>query len=406
MKFERFIAQRFLQKGKSNFSQPLIKIAIVSIALGVLVMILAVSILRGFQKEITQKVVGFGSHIVVSYFDGENDYEQIPIETTRTIVDDITKTKGVKNVQYFANKAGMIKTDEQIHGVVLKGVSSNFDSSFFKENILEGRLFALNDTLASNEIIISKTLADKLKFGLDDKVRTYFWQDNNYRARAFTIVGVYSTDLTEFDEVFMIGDIRTVQKLNNWTSEQVGGYEILVDDFDNLPFYAMTIYEMLDYDLTLTTVKEENPALFSWLDLLNTNIILILTVMAVVCMVAIISALLIMIFEKTSMIGLLKTLGATNKTIRKIFIYKSVSIIGKGLLIGNAVALLLAVLQSKYKIISLDSESYSMSSVPVDMSVWIFVFVSVGAMIACLLALLIPTAFITKVRPAKTIRVE
>ena len=219
-------------------------------------------------------------------------------------------------------------------------------------------------------------------------------------------MGIYSTDLTEFDEVFMIGDIRTVQKLNNWTNDQVGGYEILIDDFDNLPLYAMTIYEMLDYDLTLTTVKEENPALFSWLDLLNTNIILILAVMAVVCMVAIVSALLIMIFEKTSMIGLLKTLGATNKTIRKIFIYKSVSIIGKGLLIGNAVALLLATLQSRYEIISLDSESYSMSSVPVDMSVWIFLFVSAGTMIACLLALLVPTAFITKVSPAKTIRVE
>ena len=369
-------------------------------------MILAVSILRGFQNEITQKVVGFGSHIVVSYFDGGNDYEQIPIETTRPILDEITKTTGVKNVQYFANKGGMIKTDEQIHGIVLKGVSSNFDSSFFKNNIVEGRLFTLNDTLPSNEIIISKTLADKLKFGLGDKVRTYFWQDNNYRARAFTIVGIYSTDLTEFDEVFMIGDIRTVQKLNNWTNDQVGGYEILIDDFDNLPLYAMTIYEMLDYDLTLTTVKEENPALFSWLDLLNTNIILILAVMAVVCMVAIVSALLIMIFEKTSMIGLLKTLGATNKTIRKIFIYKSVSIIGKGLLIGNAVALLLATLQSRYEIISLDSESYSMSSVPVDMSVWIFLFVSAGTMIACLLALLIPTAFITKVSPAKTIRVE
>ena len=406
MKFERFIAQRFLQRGKNNFSQPLIKIAIISIALGVLVMILAVSILRGFQKEITQKVVGFGSHIVVSYFDSGSDYEQIPIETTRPILDEIIKTKGVKNVQYFANKGGMVKTDEQIHGIVLKGVSSNFDSSFFKENLLEGRLFTFADTLSSNEVIISKTLADKLKFKLGDKVRTYFWQDNNYRARAFKVVGIYSTDLTEFDEVFMIGDIRTVQKLNNWTSEQVGGYEILIDDFDNLPLYAMTIYEMLDYDLTLTTVKEENPVLFSWLDLLNTNIILILTVMAVICMVAIVSALLIMIFEKTSMIGLLKTLGATNKMIRKIFIYKSVSIIGKGLLIGNAVALLLSVLQSKYKIISLDSESYSMSSVPVDMSVWIFVFVSVGTMIACLLALFIPTAFITNVRPARTIRVE
>jgi lipoprotein-releasing system permease protein len=243
-------------------------------------------------------------------------------------------------------------------------------------------------------------------FDLGDKVRTYFWQDNNYRARAFEIVGIYSTDLAEFDEAFIVGDIRTVQKLNNWNANQVGGYEILIDNFENLSAYASLIYDMLDYDLTLSTVKEENPVLFSWLDLLNTNIILILSVMSVVCMVSIVSALLIMIFEKTSMIGLLKTLGATNSSIRKIFIYKSISIIGKGLVIGNMVALALCLLQSKYNIVTLDSESYSMSSVPVDINVWVFVLVSIGTMAVCLLALLIPTGFIAKVSPAKTIRVE
>ena len=369
-------------------------------------MILAVSVLRGFQHEITNKVVGFGSHIVVTNFEVSNNYEQIPIENTRTILERISNVKGVKNVQCFATKGGMIKTDDQIQGVVFKGVSSNFDSLFFKQNLLEGTLFQFNDTLASNDIIISKTLADKLKFQFGDKVRTYFWQDNNYRARAFKIVGIYSTDLTGFDDVFIIGDIRTVQKLNNWSANQVGGYEVLVEDFDNLPYYATLIYDMLDYDLTLTTVVEEYPSLFSWLELLNTNIILILSVMAVVCMVSIISALLIMIFEKTSMIGLLKTLGATNESIRKIFIYKSISIIGKGLLIGNMVALVLCLLQSKYNIVTLDSESYSMSSVPVDINIWVFVLVSIGTMAVCVLALLIPTGIIAKVQPAKTIRVE
>jgi lipoprotein-releasing system permease protein len=335
-----------------------------------------------------------------------NMYEQIPIENTRPILERIAMVGGVKNVQCFATKGGMVKTDDQIHGVVLKGVSDNFDSLFFKENLLEGRLFRFDDSVASNEIIISKTLADKLMFDLGDKVRTYFWQDNNYRARAFEIVGIYSTDLAEFDEAFIVGDIRTVQKLNNWNANQVGGYEILIDNFENLSAYASLIYDMLDYDLTLSTVKEENPVLFSWLDLLNTNIILILSVMSVVCMVSIVSALLIMIFEKTSMIGLLKTLGATNSSIRKIFIYKSISIIGKGLVIGNMVALALCLLQSKYNIVTLDSESYSMSSVPVDINVWVFVLVSIGTMAVCLLALLIPTGFIAKVSPAKTIRVE
>ena len=277
---------------------------------------------------------------------------------------------------------------------------------FFEENLLEGRLFKFEDTVASNEIIISKTLADKLNFKLDDKVRTYFWQDNNYRARAFKVVGIYSTDLTEFDDAFIIGDIRTVQKLNNWADNQVGGYEILVDNFDNLPYLASQIYDMLDYDLTLTTVVESQPDLFSWLELLNTNIVLILGVMALVCMVSIISALLIMIFEKTSMIGLLKTLGATNRSIRRIFIYKSISIIGVGLLIGNIVAFAFVVLQSKFQFISLNKESYSMSAVPVDLNGWTYLLVSIGTMAACLLALLVPTGFISKVRPAKTIRVE
>lgn len=406
MRFEKLIAQRFLQKDKGNFSQPLIKIATLSIALGVLVMILAVSILRGFQKEITHKVVGFGSHIVVNNFDVGTAYEQLPIENNRPIVDRILAVDGVKHVQYFATKGGMIKTSDQIQGIMLKGVSSNFDTAFFEENLLEGRLFKFEDTVASNEIIISKTLADKLNFKLDDKVRTYFWQDNNYRARAFKVVGIYSTDLTEFDDAFIIGDIRTVQKLNNWADNQVGGYEILVDNFDNLPYLASRIYDMLDYDLTLTTVVESQPDLFSWLELLNTNIVLILGVMALVCMVSIISALLIMIFEKTSMIGLLKTLGATNRSIRRIFIYKSISIIGVGLLIGNIVAFAFVVLQSKFQFISLNKESYSMSAVPVDLNGWTYLLVSIGTMAACLLALLVPTGFISKVRPAKTIRVE
>ncbi len=406
MKFERLIAQRFLQKDKSNFSRPLVNIATYSIALGVLVMILAMSILRGFQKEIIQKAVGFGSHIVVSYYDVSNAYEQAPIETTRPIVEAIEKIGDVKHLQFFANKGGMIKTDSQIQGIVLKGVGKNFDSTFFTENLIEGRLFRFEDTLASNEIIISKTLADKLRFTLGDKVRTYFWQESNYRARAFQIVGIYATDLMEFDDVFIIGDIRNIRKINGWEATDVGGYEILVSDFSKLRKTASEIYNQLDYDLMLTTIVDQHPALFSWLELLNTNIVLILTIMALVCIVAIVSALLIMIFEKTSMIGILKTMGASNRSVRKIFLYKSAFIIGKGLLIGNIVALLLCLLQWKYKLITLDSESYSMSSVPIDLNVWIFAGISAGTLVVCLLALAIPTGYISKIRPAKTIRVE
>ena len=406
MKFERFISHKFLRNNKGSFSSPLINIAIAGVSLGVVVMILSVCILRGFQQEIRNKVVGFGSHIVVTHFEANTAYEQTPISSERGILDHIKSKEGVRHVQCFADKGGMIKTDDQIQGIVYKGLSSNFDSAFFKKNLIEGRLFSIGAEASSNEIIMSKTLADKLCFSIGDKVRTYFWHESSYKARAFKVVGIYSTDLVDFDDVFIVGDIKTVQKLNDWDSTMVGGYEVLVDNFDRLPFIASDIYNVLDYDLNLSTVVENYPSLFSWLDLLNTNIVLILSLMALVCVVSVISVLLIMIFEKTSMIGVLKTLGASDKSILKIFIYKSASIVSKGLVIGNMLALALCLLQSEFQLISLDRESYAMTHVPVEINLFTFILVSIFTLVVCLLALLIPVKFVSKISPAKSVRVE
>lgn len=369
--------------------------------------VLAVSILRGFQNEITRKIVGFGSHIVVTPFESTNNYyEQLPIIADSSTVATIYSAEGVKHVQFFATKGGMVKTSDKIHGIIFKGIGRDFDSTFFKDNIKKGRLFELNDSAISNEIIVSQRFADKMQIGIGDKVPTYFWQNNNYRARAFKVVGIYSTDLTEFDERYVIGDMRQIQRINGWDSNQVQGYEVFVSDFGKLDRVALQVYSMLGSFLTVRTVKEENPETFSWLDLLNANIFLILSVMALVCVVAVISALLIMIFEKTPMIGLLKTMGATNASIRKIFIYKSAGIIAKGVLAGDAIALAICLLQDKFKIVKLDSESYNMSAVPIDLNPWIFVAVSLVIAVVCILALLIPASYIARIHPAKAVKTE
>jgi lipoprotein-releasing system permease protein len=383
-----------------------VSIATYSIALGVLVMVMSVCILRGFQGQIRQKVVGFGSHIVVTTYATGNAYEETPISTLRPEVSRIRNTPGIRHLSFFANKGAMIKTEDQIHGIIFKGVDSGYDSTFFASNLVEGKLFKFPVDKPSNQVIISQTVANKLHLTVGDKLRTYFWQNDNYRARAFQVSGIYSTDLSEFDEHYVVGDLRQVQNLNDWDSTQVAGYEILVDDFKHLDPIADNVIQQLGYDLTLATIVQQNPALFSWLDLLDSNIALIIAIMMLVCTVSIISALLIMIFEKTSTIGVLKALGATDSSVRKIFLLKSASIIGKGIVLGDALALLLGWIQHHYHIVHLDSASYSMDTVPIDLNPWIFIAISTATLAICLLALLLPTAYISRIEPSKTIKFD
>lgn len=406
MRFETFIAKRFLPKDRNTYTGPLVSIATYSIALAVLVMVSAVCILRGFQGEIRQKVVGFGSHIVVQSYAMGNTYESSPIDAKRPEVKLIGITEGVKKIQFFATKGGMVKTDDQIQGIILKGVSFGYDSTFFAGNRQEGRLFRLQQDSISNEVIISKSIADKLQVGVGDKLRTYFWQDNNYRARAFSICGIYQTDLNDFDQHYIIGDIAQVQRLNGWDSNLVAGYEVLVDDFSTIDAVVDRILPILGYDLTLTTIVDQYPALFSWLDLLDSNIILIIAIMVLVCIVSIVSALLIMIFEKTSTIGMLMAMGCDRRSIRRIFLLKSAGIIGKGVLLGDAAALLLCGLQKEFRLIHLDSTSYSMDAVPIALDGWTFIYISLGTIVVCLAALLLPITHTTRIEPAKSIRVS
>ena len=396
-------------KDGGGFSGPLSVIAVASIALGVVVMVLAVCILRGFQAEIASKVVGFGSHLTVSNYVANPAYQEHPVSMDSTLTAAIRQVPGVRHMQSFATKGGMVKTEEQIYGIMLRGLSEDYDTTFFAANLVEGHLPRLNGDETgnpSNDVLISSTIASRMRLHVGEKMRTYFWGENNYRARALNICGIYNTDLTEFDELYVIGDLRQVQRLNGWEDTMVGGYELLVDDFDDLDIVARRVEGVLPYDYSVQTIVQANPALFSWLDLLNSNITLILIIMSLVCAVAIVSALLIMIFEKGRTIGLLKALGATNASVRRIFLLKATRLIVEGIAIGDTMALAFCLVQRHWHVIKLDAESYSMSHVPVDLDPWIFVLVSIGTLAVCLLALLLPAAYISHISPARALRLE
>lgn len=394
-----------------GFSASLTTAAVVVIALGVVVMVMSVSILRGFRADITDKVVGFGSHITVHPFTGEGIFPDSsgtsgqPGTSALSGLSGLSGLPGIKKIQAYATKGGMVKTEDQIHGILFRGLEAGYDTTFFASCLVEGRLPQFDSTV-SNEVIVSSDIAAKLHLHLGDKMRTYFWQGDNYRARAFSVCGIYRTDLNEMDELYVIGDLRHVVRLNDWPDGSVGGLEILVDDFSQLDRVNADLLQSLPYDFTTVTVREANPALFSWLDLLSGNITLILTIVCIVCAVAIVSALLIMIFEKISTIGLLKTLGATNRSIGRIFILRASRLVLWGMAIGDAVALTLCVVQSRWQLVKLDAESYAMSRVPVDLDWRIFLLVNLGTLAVCLLALLLPTAYIARVDPAATVKVE
>ena len=395
-----------LGRDEHSFSRPLVRIATITIATGIVVMILSLCILRGVQREITSKVVGFGSHISIRSYGWVNDYDEMPVSMSAYELSALLNLKGISSIQPFAYKGGMMKTDNQILGIILKGLSPATDTTFFAANMVRGHLPRLADSTASNEVAISLLMARRMEVDTGSRIAAYFWSGNNYRARRFSVVGIYNTALAEFDSHYMLGDLRQVQHLNQWDSSQVAGYEVLIDNFDNLYASLREVKASTRPDLAVTSIREEQPSMFAWLDLLNSNIVLILTIMAIVCATSVVSAMLIMIFEKTSMIGILKTLGCTNRSIRSIFFLKALAIIIKAIAIGNLAAFAIAFLQYRFHLLPLDPDSYSMSFVPIDLNLWYFLAIDLGTIAVCLLALLLPSTLISNIHPARTIRVE
>ena len=406
MNFEYFIAKGILSGDKNNFSRPIVRISTISITLGMVVMILSLAITTGFKNAVSEKVIGFGSHIQITSFGLNNSWEKAPVSMNQDFYPSISDEPGISHIQVFANKSGLIKTEDQIQGIVFKGIWTDYDWSFFKDKIIEGLPIVIDSTQRTDDILISKKIADKLDFSSGDEVRVYFVNPDEMspRGRKFKIAGIYETGLEEFDDMYLIGDIRHVQRLNNWEKDQVGGFEVFVDDFRNIDNMWEQVYNAIGYELNATSIKSLYPQIFDWLDLQDMNVIIILVLMVAVAVINMISTLLILILEKTNMIGVLKALGTRNISIRKIFLYNAAFIIGRGLLFGNMLGIGFALVQYHFQIITLDQESYYVPYVPINLELLPVVLLNVGTLFLCLLFLIIPSYVITRISPVKAIR--
>ncbi|MCC8144917.1 MAG: ABC transporter permease [Bacteroidales bacterium] len=414
MNSEYFIAKRiyFNKEGGKDVSPPAIRIAIISMALGLVVMILALAIVIGFKKEVREKVIGFGSHIQITNFNSNTLYENHPIAISNTLVEELYNKPNIQHIQQFITKPAVIKTDNDFQGVILKGIDENFDWDFFRQNLLEGDVLSVNPDSSSVNVLISKDIADKLNLRLYDSFICYFIQEP-VRTRKFHISGIYQTNFSEYDKLFILGDIKQLRRINGWDEDQVSGLELLVKDYDKLDQTIEDIY----FDMSVKTdrvgnpyytrsIKQINPMIFAWLDVLDTNVVVILVLMLIVAGFSMISGLLIIILERANMIGILKALGQNNSSLRKVFLYISTFLILKGLFWGNLISLSIYFLQKFTGIFTLNPEVYYLSRVPVELNVWTFLLVNAGTLIVTLLMLLGPSYLVAKISPATTIRFE
>jgi lipoprotein-releasing system permease protein len=412
MNFPLLIAKRILsgrgepgRDGTGRFSRPIVRISVIGIALGLAVMILTVAVVSGFQKEIREKVIGFGAHIQVANFDNNESYEYTPIKRDQRFVKTLEQEEGIRHVQVFAAKAGILKANDEIHGVVVKGVGSDFDWTFFSNALVEGTVFSVSDTGTTDNTIISRYIATHLKIKLGDKVPVYFIQDNKQRVRKFTVCGIYETGLgQQFDEVFMLADIGHLQKLNGWDKSQVAGFEVLINDFYDIDRLTSVVNGAIGFKLHARNIKMQNAQVFAWLNAQDINAEIVIILMLIVSSINMISALLILILERTNMIGILKALGSTDWSIRKIFLYNAAYLIGKGLLWGNVIALTVCFAQKQFGIFTLNPESYFVSQVPVNINALHVILLNLGTMVVCVLMLLLPSYIITRITPVKAIR--
>jgi lipoprotein-releasing system permease protein len=414
MNLPYFIAHRLIKGRREgmSFSRPINVIAIVGIAMGLAVMILAVAILTGFKQQIREKVVGFGSHIQIMNLDLNISFETTPISDTQEFISKIKRIPGIEHIEVFTTKAGIIKTDEDIQGVVLKGIGSDFDWSYFKSNMVDGSVFTVTDTGRTDKVIISKKISDMLRLKTGDSFAMLFIQDPP-RMRKFTISGIYETSLEEFDKMYVYCDIGHIKRLNGWRDDQVSGFEIFINDFGKLDEMTSSVRDAIGYKIIeedtkfkVTNIRIKYPQIFDWLNFQDINVIIIILLMLIVAGFNMISGLLILILEKTNMIGVLKSLGAEDITIRRVFLYQAAYLIGKGLFWGNLIGIGLAYLQLKTGLITLDPTSYYIKTVPVNLQLTHILLLNAGTMAAIIVMLLVPSQLISRISPVKAIRYD
>jgi lipoprotein-releasing system permease protein len=409
-----FIATRltFNKESRSSFSGPIIRLSITGIALSLAVMIIAVSTVTGFKNEIRRKIIGFGSHIQIINYDANNSFETKPISKNQPFLPLLRTIPGIRHIQVFATKPGIIKTRTDIQGAIAKGVGSDFDWSFFAENLVEGSLFAVNDSVKTDKVLISKYFADLLKLKPGDRFAMYFIDDQPI-GRPFTVSGIYRTSLMEFDRQFILVDIGHLQSVNNWDSTQVSGFEILIDDFARLNEIAAQVFNIAGVSfykdgskLRVINVRDRYPQIFDWLGLIDKNVWVLLGLMLIVSAFNMISGLLIIILDRTTMIGILKALGMNNRGVRSIFLYQSVYLMIKGLFWGNLVGIGICLLQHYFRFLKLNPESYFLEYVPINFSISHLFLLNAGTLLITLTVLTLPSMVIARINPSRTIRFD
>lgn len=405
MNLSYFISKRISGKETNTFSGTIHKIAVASIGIGLAIMIISFLILKGFQLKIQEKIISFGGHLQVTKFTLSQSYEEDPISKNLALFHDYSQYNYIDHIQEYANKAGLLKANEEVMGIVLKGVSNTFDLSKFEQNITDGEFPELNDESTSNETMISQNIADKLNLEVGDDALIYFIQ-NPPRVRKLKISGIYETGMEDFDEKIILGDIRLVQRINNWPDSLVGGFEIFLNDFDEADYYQSKLEDVVGYELYIEKISDKFAEIFDWLLLLNRNVVIFLSLTLFVACFNMVSILLILIMERTQMIGVFKALGAANKIIRKIFIYNGMQLILKGLLLGNFIGITFGVLQSKFHFLSLDPKNYYMEFVPISWNWGIIVLLNMLTFIMVSLVLTVPTMIISRISPIKSIRFD
>ena len=414
MNFPLFIAKRIYNDpgDKQKVSRPAIRIATIGVAIGLAVMIVSVSVVLCFKHTIRDKAIGFGSHITVAEFSTINGINQYPICMDDSMVNLLRKINGVKHVQRFAMTQGILKTENDFLGVMFKGVDEQFDTTFVHQYLVEGTIPTFSGTSSKQQILISKLMADKLQLHAGQSVYAYFI-NNNVRARKFTIAGIYQTNLKKYDEVICFTDLYTAVKINGWEPDQATGAELTVNDFEKIDQTEETIIALVNrtkdkyhHTYSSATVHESNPQIFSWLNLLDLNVWIILVLMICVAGFTMISGLLIIILERTNMIGVLKALGSRNKAIRHTFLWFAVFIIGKGMLWGNILGIGVTLLQKFTGLIKLDPATYYVDTVPVEINLPMLLLINVCTLIVSVFVLIAPSYLISHIHPAKSMRYE
>jgi len=410
LKLEYFIAKRLIttKDHKSSISAPIIKIAITAIALGMIMMIISIATGIGLQQKIRQKVSAFNGHIIISgYNDNQSDVSNKPISINQNFYPKFESVEGIAHIQAVGSKAGIIRTENAFEGVIFKGVGKDYEVNNLGEYLVDGRLpnFSANLT---EEVIISQYLCNRLNLKLGDKFVTYFMKENSggYNLRNFKIVGIYNSGFQEFDASYVIGDLRHLQRINKWLPSEIGSFEIFIDDFTQIENKGQEVYDETSSALDSQTIVEKFYYIFEWLKLFDFNIMIILIVMISVSTINMVVALLVLILERTQMIGILKSLGANDWSIRKIFIFNATHVIGRGLFWGNIIGISLVMVQKYFGLIKLNPESYYVNIAPVDINLFYILLLNLGTVSICLLILLIPSYIITRITPSKTIHFD